>query len=590
MGFRRIAQAVCLALFLGLLLAAAGGAVAGADLFLRLDPGLAAGTGLAARWVGAWALPAALVILSALLAGRVFCGYVCPMGTTIDCGDRLVRGRRKGDRPGRDLSGLKYGLLAFVLGAAALGISLVFLVSPLPLITRFYGLVLQPVAALSGDQILQWVRPLADHFDIRRLMYAEIDTPRFATQLFVLLFFAGVFAAALLTPRFWCRYLCPSGAVLALCSPRPRVGRRVDDSCIQCGKCAEKCPMAAIPQASPEVTRSRECIVCRTCEAVCPVDAIHFGTGRSEVRVEGYAPSLSRRGFLFSGLAGAGTAALSLTGLHAVHGKAAEGQVRPERLIRPPAALPEPAFLSRCVRCGECMVACPTNTLQPIWFAAGFPALFSPAVTPRRGYCDPRCHRCAQVCPTEAIRALPPAQRIRAKTGTAIIYRRKCLAWEHKKSCMVCDEVCPFDAIDFRREPGNPYPVPHVRETRCAGCGYCEHFCPVQNDPAIVVIPMGALRLDHGEYREAARAQGLDLRLKAKAGAEGYPPSGGSAPEFGTGTSEGTAPGFDTGTSEDTAPGFDAGGGGYPAYSGDGAGPSDLAPGFDAGGGGSPKE
>jgi ferredoxin-type protein NapF len=299
--------------------------------------------------------------------------------------------------------------------------------------------------------------------------------------------------------------------------------------------------MAAIDPERPESTRHGECIVCRTCEAVCPEKAVSFEWKRRAERSD-HTPadrfSPIRRQLVSTGLIGAGTAVISLTGLTSLYGKTGEGQVRPPGLIRPPGAVPEMAFLSRCVRCGECMVACPTNTLQPIWLDAGFPAIFSPALTPRRGFCDPHCHRCGDVCPTGAIRSASPSDRIWAKTGTARIYRQKCLAWEFQKSCMVCDEVCPYDAIAFRKEAGNPVPVPHVMEHKCAGCGYCEHFCPVQNRAAIVVTPMDALRIDRGSYEAEAKQKGFELRLK---------PEGQTAP-LPTDHSDihpGGAPGFD---------------------------------------------
>jgi len=83
---------------------------------------------------------------------------------------------------------------------------------------------------------------------------------------------------------------------------------------------------------------------------------------------------------------------------------------------------------------------------------------------------------CGEVCPTDAIRKLSPDERIWAKTGTAIIFRRKCLAWEQQKSCMVCDEVCRYKAVEFRKEPGNPVPVPQVREEKCAALSQIELF------------------------------------------------------------------------------------------------------------------
>jgi len=81
---------------------------------------------------------------------------------------------------------------------------------------------------------------------------------------------------------------------------------------------------------------------------------------------------------------------------------------------------------------------------------------------------------------------------------------------------MVCDEVCPYKAVGFRKEPGNPVPVPQVREEKCAGCGYCEHFCPVQNQSAIVVTPMGALRMSEGSYITQGKSQDLNLVISPK--------------------------------------------------------------------------
>ncbi len=509
------------------------------DLFPRLDPLLAAGTALSARAALPAFLPAVAVMIFTLAAGRIFCGYFCPMGTTLDGADAAAGKAPRAAAPPTSFNRFKYLVLTFILAAGVLGVSLVFIASPLSLITRFYGLVVSPAVSLVLGRSLEIIRPLADHLDLRDLSYAQVRSIRFATQFFILGFFALLALAARWSPRFWCRYLCPAGALLALASFRPAIRRRVSEECIDCGKCARSCPMDAIPIDRPENTRYTECIVCRTCQEVCPVDAVAFAAGRSKQAETAPAFSPTRRQLLFSGVGGGVAAAASLTGLTAPMGKPGEGLVAPPGLIRPPGAPPEKDFLSRCVRCGECMAACPTNTLQPIWFSEGLIGVFSPAITARRGYCDPRCHRCAEVCPARAINRMSPSDRIWAKTGTAVIYRQKCLAWEHQKPCMVCDEVCPFDAIDFKKAPGNPAAVPHVAENRCAGCGYCEHYCPVQNAAAIVVTAMGALRLEAGPYAAEGKSQGLSLGLKAKT-ETGYgapPPS--ELPE-------GFAPGFDT--------------------------------------------
>ena len=537
--FRRIIQVFSLGLFLLLLAMAAVSLHSSAplDLFLRLDPGLTLLTAISAGTLTAAFVPALLVLMATFFFGRIFCGYLCPMGVTLDGGDKLFGPRKKPVGLTENPRRLKYMVLCFLLGSALLGVSLVFLAAPLSLITRFYGLLVHPILAFFAHGCLGLLHPLAEQLNLNAIIFIQVATPRFATLLFILGFFCTLFALARISPRFWCRNLCPSGALMAIFSVKPVIRRCVSDACTACGKCIRVCPMNAIIAENPLETRHEECLVCRTCEALCPEQAISFGRVKRERTSHKASFSSSRRHFVYSGIAGVVVAATGHTGLLAPQGKPGPGQVLPPGLLRPPGAFPESAFLARCVRCGECMAACPTNTLQPIWFDAGFMALFSPVLTPRRGYCSPECRMCGEVCPTDAIRALSPKERIWAKTGTAVIDFSRCLAWEQQKSCMVCDEVCPYKAVAFRKEPGNPVPVPRVDENKCAGCGYCEHYCPVQNRAAIVVMAMGALRLSEGSYSIQGKAQGLQLSIHA---GPGY----GNLPEN-AGEENGFAPGFD---------------------------------------------
>jgi MauM/NapG family ferredoxin protein len=187
--------------------------------------------------------------------------------------------------------------------------------------------------------------------------------------------------------------------------------------------------------------------------------------------------------------------------------------VMPDDLVRPPGAKPEPDFLALCTRCSLCIKACPTNMLQPGLFQAGPDGLFAPLAVSRVGPCEPLCNACGQVCPTGAIRPLPVEVKPWAKMGSAVVYRRKCLAWEFDKACLVCDEACPYDAVKLIQDAEHKVGVPVIEEMRCAGCGYCENKCPVEGESAIRVTPMGALRLDDGEpYPARAREAGLSIR------------------------------------------------------------------------------
>ena len=467
------------------------------DALLRLDPLVFVETLLSSRAWPALLWPGLAVLVSALVLGRAFCGHLCPLGASIDAADKCTA-RRRGNNDvltgkWQGLRRIKYWLLALVLGTALTGVSLVFWVAPLPLATRFYGLVVAPALAWAARLGLDMGHPLWSALDVRALLFAEFKTPLFTTAGFVLVFVGLILLAGLIAPRLWCRVLCPAGALLAACGRVPFWRRQVNEACIDCGRCAQRCPMQAIGD-DPFATSLQECVLCRTCAEVCPVDAITYPLGPSELAEpdiltenrDAQPPLPSRRNVLIAGSAGL---ALGVTGLPLIPPA--------EAVLRPPGSLPEPEFLARCMRCGECVAVCPTTVIQPLWLKAGMLGMFSPGLDTLSGACDPHCNACGQVCPTRAIRPLEGEERMWAKLGTAVVVRKLCLAWEKKKKCLVCDEVCPYDAISLKPEPGNPVWVPHVDESRCAGCGYCEYHCPVPAPKAIVAEPKAQIRHAH---------------------------------------------------------------------------------------------
>ena len=93
-------------------------------------------------------------------------------------------------------------------------------------------------------------------------------------------------------------------------------------------------------------------------------------------------------------------------------------------LVRPPGALPERAFLQRCVQCGACMRACPTNALQPCALEAGVEGLWTPRIIAKVGYCEYNCNLCGQVCPTGAIQLLPIDAKKETKIGLAVFDKK----------------------------------------------------------------------------------------------------------------------------------------------------------------------
>jgi len=152
------------------------------------------------------------------------------------------------------------------------------------------------------------------------------------------------------------------------------------------------------------------------------------------------------------------------------------------------------------------MKSCLTNTLQPCLWESGFSGLWTPKLDLRLAACEQNCNVCGKVCPTQAIRSLSLEEKTHAKLGTAVLRKEMCLVWAQNKICLICDEICPYNAIVFRSAEGYRRPV--VIASRCNGCGFCEQRCPVQGDSAIVVVPIGEIRLKEGSYvKEAKRLQ-----------------------------------------------------------------------------------
>jgi ferredoxin len=252
-----------------------------------------------------------------------------------------------------------------------------------------------------------------------------------------------------------------------------------------------------------EGTRYAECLQCRTCVEVCPHDAIRFPIANQTIPGGEYARfNLTRRGFLSSLAGGLGAGFL-------VRATPATALQEKRQLIRPPGALPEPDFIRTCVRCGECMKSCVTNTLQPCVSDAGLEGLWTPKMALRFAACEQNCNVCGKVCPTQAIRSLPLDEKSHAKVGTAILKKESCLVWAQDRLCLICDEICPYNAIVFRTIDG--YRRPIVIPSHCNGCGFCETRCPVQGESAIVVVPHGEIRLKTGSYVTEAKRLQLDF-------------------------------------------------------------------------------
>jgi len=458
-NFRRTVQIVLLAVFVALAIGAAQALQHGIppDLFCKIAPLSAVVNSVAGRMLTANFLFAAAVLVLTICVGRAFCGWICPLGTSLDILDWAIfkRLRRKPAALGR-VRNIKYFLLAFLLGSAALGVNLSWPFDPLALLSR-------------------------------GINAGFLAPPRLPVILCSAGFLAAICLLLLIAPRFWCRALCPLGALLALPARFSIFRRRRNDQCNECGRCEPACPMGV----APSFEQSGECIQCLTCEAVCPRHAVSLSLTRSRPTTR--TTELSRRWVLASFAGGL------LLGL-GIRPSARPPERRP---IRPPGALDEDDFAATCIRCGQCINVCPTGGLKPVVFEAGFNGLLTPALVSRIGPCEYECTACGSACPTGAIRSLSLEQKRATQIGLAVIDFDRCLPWAKGVQCLVCHDVCPYQAVEMRYS--GDILSPHVRKCCCTGCGICEFKCPVEGESAIVIVPVDVKTLGQSQGGRRAR-------------------------------------------------------------------------------------
>ncbi len=518
---RRAVQATCLLLFLGLVLLARP--IVNADpspllkSFFLIDPLILIATALAAHAVPVAALFSLVVIAVTLVMGRVFCGWVCPLGTIHALAgwlfDRCGPPRKRSDHWSRWQLG-KYYLLIGLLAMAVFGVNWVCVLDPIVLLYRTTTVAFLPgvqwaveegsTAVYQSDPGVGTLRLTAVTEPAYRFLRDNVfvvPKQAFLGSGLILVLFVVIVLLNGYRRRFWCRYVCPLGALLGLLAWRPMLRQAVDsESCNQCDLCGMACHGAATVTPG-EGWKSSECFGCLNCRDSCRPAALTFRwvrPWRKQPAVESV--DLSKRAAL--GAALGGLVALPLMRFS----PQARGRTYNPTLIRPPGARAEREFLERCTACGLCMKVCPTGGLQPVLTEAGLEGIWTPKLVPQIGYCDYTCNLCGQVCPTEAIARLTVQTKQQVRIGLASIDTTRCIPYAYGRDCMVCEEHCPipdkaiyFLEVEIRDRNGRRKTIkqPHVDPDLCIGCGICENVCPFKDRPAIRVLSTNETR--HGD-------------------------------------------------------------------------------------------
>ena len=203
---------------------------------------------------------AVAILPATILIGRFFCGWMCAFGAMGDgiyaLSRRIFRRRfRIGEKADRLLKNVKYIWLVLLIAVWSLGLS---------------------------------VWRSANPWDAFGMLWTPGSLPDFAyvaASLWpALLVLALIVVASFLGERFFCRYLCPLGAVFSLVS-RWRITsiRKPRTQCGKCRVCTNSCPMG-IPLYQKDTVRSGECIHCFACVSACPRKNVSLAVSGDDIR------------------------------------------------------------------------------------------------------------------------------------------------------------------------------------------------------------------------------------------------------------------------------------------------------------------
>jgi polyferredoxin len=447
---RRISQIFFVILFLWFCLAATLGErwwqLRGwpVNWFIQLDPLVGLGTLLATRTLYAGLLWGLLTVVLTLILGRFFCGWLCPFGAI----HQFLGFCAKYKQPLKykvsinrysPWQSTKYFLLFFFLAAAIVDLSGIFMAGHPLLVGSLQIGLLDPICLLYRSvnlTILSLVDGSVVHLTAAQRFY---DGAWVIGSIFLAAIFLNFFR-----PRFYCRYICPLGALFGILG-RFAIFRiaKTKAQCTNCELCERNCEGACSPTSK---IRVNECVLCMNCLKDCRHDTMTYRIYPSESG-ERVSPDLTRRGIVISIATGVFIPPmLRLSGGTTLNWQAG--------LVRPPGSLDEENFLRRCIKCGQCMRICPTNVIQPAGLETGFEALWTPSLNFRVGTsgCQHNCIACGNICPTAAIRPITLEERMGTgafenqgplRIGMAFLDYGRCLPWAMGLPCIVCQENCP---------------------------------------------------------------------------------------------------------------------------------------------------
>lgn len=424
-----------------------------------------------------------LVILTVMF-GRIYCSVICPLGVFQDLVSWLSGKRKKNRfRYSPALRWLRYGMLAlFIIAMIAELNALAVLIAPYSAYGRMVSSLFAPVWQW-GNNVLAYFAERADSYAFYGV---DVWMKSLSTFAIAVVTFIILVVLAWRNGRTYCNTICPVGTVLGFISRFSLFKPVIDTSkCNGCGLCARNCKASCINPKAHQIDYSR-CVACMDCIEKCKQGAIKYVARKSDAKQV----NAERRNFLSASAIFATTAALKAQekkvdgGLAAIEDKKIPYR---ENAILPPGSLSARHFAQHCTACQLCVSVCANQVLRP---SGKLTTLMQPEMSFERGYCRPECVKCAEVCPTEAIRPISLADKSAIQIGHAVWIKENCVPLTDGVACDNCARHCPTGAIQMvASDPAaKDLPkIPVVNTERCIGCGACENLCPSRPFSAIYV-------------------------------------------------------------------------------------------------------
>lgn len=398
--------------------------------FQQISPFVALSSIIAKRSVDVGMILALIVAVVASFKKRWFCLYLCPTGFLLENTSHV--GLRKSRWWGK-----------------------------VPPIGRYVA-ILTILGSIAGYPVLMWMDPLC----IFSSPFAMNKATNAYSVILVSLGLGVLVGATFLFGMLWCVRICPlSGFQDMLYLSRVALWSKLT------GAPRRNAAIARSSYSSPLVNIT-----------AAPASASAASSAQS-ASAPGPKRFRESRRLFFAGAAGAVLALLARRVGAARYKKS-------DSLLRPPGAVPEDRFAGLCIRCNNCVHACPSKIIHPdTGHEGGLAGFGAPVIRFDRDYhyCLETCNACTQVCPTGALTALPLQQKDKYVIGEAIVDNNLCLLVLGKKECDVCELACPYQAIKITWDEDQYIAYPGIDLNKCTGCGACQVVCPVNPTKAIRV-------------------------------------------------------------------------------------------------------